>query len=120
MTYNVLDGNLLEVCATLFQPTEGGAAVLENPVQVTVTSSNIDAIGMPPLLSTSPQRWQKHAKVWGPLPKVVQRCEVPINLRGAWEMFFGFTFQLAGLALVAPIAIAMCFAPATSHHCHHH
>ena len=49
LTYNVSDGNLLEVCATLSQPTEGGAAVLENPVQVTVTSSNIDAIGMSPL-----------------------------------------------------------------------
>jgi len=35
----------------LFQPTEGGATVLENPIQVTVTSSNINATGMQELLN---------------------------------------------------------------------
>ena len=51
LSYNVEDGDVLEVCATLSQPTEGGATILEDPVQVTVTSSSMDATGMPLLLS---------------------------------------------------------------------
>ena len=51
LNYNVEDGDVLEVCATLFQPTEVGATILEDPVQVTVTSSSMDATGMPLLLS---------------------------------------------------------------------
>jgi len=51
LNYNVEDGDVLEVCATLFQPTEGGATILEDPVQVTVTSSSMEATGMPLLLN---------------------------------------------------------------------
>ena len=46
MEYTVEEGNQQEVCAILSPPATGGNSVLENAVQVTVTSSNVNAIGM--------------------------------------------------------------------------
>jgi len=46
LEYTVEEGNQQEVCAILSPPTTGGVTELENAVQVTVTSSNVNAIGM--------------------------------------------------------------------------